>query len=94
MKALISAVLLVVGSVVAAAPPAHADAGKYLRLLDDKYSYLSQQQLLAEGYKVCAAFNQGTTSSSVVNMVQKDLGGVSVAVAIDVVGAAAVGLGC
>jgi len=35
MKALISAVLLAVGSIVAAGP-AHADAGKYLRLLDDK----------------------------------------------------------
>jgi hypothetical protein len=93
MKALISAALLAVGSLVAVAP-AHADAGKYLGLLDDKYAYLSKQQLLAEGYKVCAALNHGMTSSPAVEMVQKDLGGVSVAVAVDVVGAATVGLGC
>ena len=93
MKALISAGLLAVGSVVAAAP-AHADAAKYLQLLDDKYSYLSEQQLLAEGDKVCAALNHGTTASSLVDMVQKDLGGVSTAVAIDVVASAAIGLGC
>jgi hypothetical protein len=93
MKAWISAVLLAVGSIVAAAP-AHADAGNYLQLLDDKYAYLSKQQLLAEGYKVCAAFNHGMSAAPAVEMVQKDLGGVSVAVAVDIVGAAAVGLGC
>jgi hypothetical protein len=93
MKTLISAVLVAVGSVVVAAP-AHADAAEYLQMLDDKYTYLSTQQLLTEGYKICAVLNQGTTSTPVVEMVQKDLGGVSVAVAEDVVGSAAVGLGC
>jgi hypothetical protein len=27
--------------------PAHADAAKYLRLLDDKYGYISEQQAWA-----------------------------------------------
>jgi hypothetical protein len=94
MKALISAVLVAACSLVATAP-ARADAAEYVRLLDDKYTYLSTQQLLAEGYKVCAAFNRsGMTSSQAVNMVQKDLGGVALAVAVDIVGAAAVGLDC
>jgi hypothetical protein len=93
MKTLISAVLLAVGGAVAAAP-AHADATKYLQMLDDKYPYLSSQQLLTEGYRVCAARNQGMIAPQAVAMVQKDLGGLSVPVGIDIVGAAAVGLNC
>ena len=97
MKALISAVLVAAGSLVgslALATPAHADAAEYLRLLDDKYSYLSTQQLLTEGYKVCAAINNGMIAADAVQMVQKDLGGLTLAVSDDIVGAAAVGLGC
>ncbi|MBV9638252.1 MAG: DUF732 domain-containing protein [Mycobacteriaceae bacterium] len=93
MRALISAVLAVAGSVLTAAP-AHAGSAEYLRLLDDKYSYLTTQQLLAEGYKICAALNRGTISPQAVDMVQRDLGGVSVQVALDIVAAAAVGLDC
>lgn len=91
MKALVSAVLVAVGSVLAAAP-AHADEGKFLALLDDKYAFLSSEQLLAEGARICAALDQGTISPDVVKMVQKDLGGLTVAVALDIVSAAAVGL--
>ena len=97
MKAWISTVLVAVGSTagtVMLAPPAHADAAAYLRLLDDKYSYLTTQQLLTEGYKVCAAINNGMIAPDAVLMVQKDLGGVTLAVSDDIVGAAAVGLGC
>jgi Protein of unknown function (DUF732) len=92
MKALISAVLVAVSCVVAAAP-AHADPAEYLQILDDKYSYLSPQQALAEGYKVCAALHHGKISPQAVDMVQKDLG-VSVPVGLDIVAAASVGLGC
>jgi hypothetical protein len=101
MKAVISAVLVAVGSLIGSlvgtvvlARPAHADAAEYLRLLDDKYSYLTTQQLLTEGYKVCAALNNGVVAADAVQMVQKDLGGVTLAVSDDIVGAAAVGLGC
>ena len=93
MKALVSAVLVVMGSVVAAAP-AQAGQAEYLRRLVDKYPYLTTQQLLAEGYKVCAALNRGSISEQAVDMVQQDLGGVSVSAALDIVAAAAVGLGC
>jgi len=95
MKALISAVLVAVGSAVAAAP-AHADEAKYLGLLDGKYANLSQQQLLAEGYRVCAALDNGTISPQATVMVQKDLtqwgSGVSLSAALEIVSAAAVGL--
>jgi hypothetical protein len=49
--------------------------------------------LLAEGHKVCNALDRGALSSSSVDMVSKDLG-VSLAVAGDIVSAAAVELGC
>jgi Protein of unknown function (DUF732) len=92
MRALISSVLLAVASAVAAAP-AHADAAEYLQLLDDKYAYLSEQQLLDEGHKVCATLHRGAASPPAVSMVQKDLG-VSTPVALDVVAAAFAALSC
>jgi hypothetical protein len=93
MKALICAVSMAVASVIAAAP-AHAGPAEYLQLLDGKYP-ISTQQLLAEGFKICAAFSQSHMSSSaVVPMVQKDLGGVPVAIAVDIIGAAADNLNC
>jgi len=92
MRALISSVFLAVASAVAAAP-AHADSAEYLQLLDDKYAYLSEQQLLAEGHKVCATLHRGTASPPAVSMVQKDLG-VSTTVALDVVAAAFAALSC
>jgi hypothetical protein len=108
MKALICALSVVAGSVVAgsvvagsvvagsvvAGAPAHADAAEYLRLLDDKYTYLTTQQLLTEGFKVCAAINRGMGASEAVTMVQKDLPIVAVAPATDIVAAASTGLGC
>ncbi|MBV8346483.1 MAG: DUF732 domain-containing protein [Mycolicibacterium sp.] len=95
MKAVISAVLVAVGSVAAAAP-AHADQAKYLGTLDGKFANLSQEQLLTVGSQVCAALGNGTTSPQVLEMVQKELtqwgSGVTVAAALDVVTAAAVDL--
>ncbi len=78
---------------LAAAAPAAADESEYLRLLQPKYVYLSAQQLLDEGHKVCSAINSGMLSADAANMVQKDLP-VSVATSVDIVGAAAVQLGC
>jgi hypothetical protein len=79
--------------VVWGAAPAAAGESEYLRRLQDRYTFLSTQQLLAEGHKVCNALDRGALSSSSVDMVSKDLG-VSLAVAGDIVAAAAVELGC
>ena len=82
-----------VGFAVAAAAPAAADESSYLKQLQPKYVFLSAQQLLDEGHKVCDAIHGGMTSPDAANMVQKDLA-VSLAAGVDIVGAAATQLGC
>jgi len=73
--------------------PASADEAGYLQLLQPKYVFLSPQQLLDEGYKVCNNIHNGMTSPDAANMVQKEMS-VSLSMAVDLVGAAAVQLGC
>jgi hypothetical protein len=81
---------LAVGS---AAPAAADDAGDYLWLLKDRYRFLSAEQLLSEGYKVCAVIDQGVGSRYAAEMVQQDLD-VSPGASMDIVSAATVELGC
>jgi hypothetical protein len=85
--------IAVVAAALAFAVPAAADEGDYLRMLQVRWTFLSTQQLLSEGSKVCKATRSGMTSADAVNMVQRDLA-VSVPVAVDIVGAAVVDLGC
>lgn len=75
------------------AAPAVADDGEYLRTLQDRYRFLSPQQLLEEGYKACAVIEHGYGSRYAAEMVQKDQG-VSPGAAMDIVSAATVHLGC
>jgi hypothetical protein len=93
LRVQIAVVASVVVSAVTAAAPAAADENSYLALLQPKYVFLSSQQLLDEGHKVCDAIHRGMISPDAANMVQKDLA-VSVAVSVDIVGAAGVELGC
>ena len=93
LRVLIAVVATVLASAVAAAAPAAADESEYLRLLQPKYVFLSSQQLLDEGHKVCDAIHRGMISPDAANMVQKDLA-VSLATGVDIVGAAGVQLGC
>ena len=93
MKAWITTAALAISVAVGAAAPAAADENGYLRQLQDKYAFLSTQQLLAEGHKVCQTIDRGTLSTDATKMVQKDLT-VPVAVADDIVSTAAVQLGC
>jgi hypothetical protein len=85
--------LAVVALVVVRAGPAAADQSDYLQTLQPKYAYLTQQQLMTEGNKVCRATHSGSPASDIVPRVQKDLA-VSVSVASDVVTTAIVHLGC
>ncbi|MBV8966248.1 MAG: DUF732 domain-containing protein [Mycobacteriaceae bacterium] len=81
---------------VAPASPARADEAAYLQQLQPKYVFLSAQQLLDAGHKVCAAVGNtgsGMISADTVNMIQKDMA-VSVAVANDIVATAVVVLPC
>lgn len=92
-RILIAVVVTVLASPVIAVAPAAADESEYLRLLQPKYVFLSAQQLLNEGHKVCDAIHGGMISPDAANMVQTDLA-VSVAAAVDIVGAASTQIGC
>ncbi len=78
---------------VALAPQAAADQDEYLRKLQNKFPYLSAEQLIAEGDRICNATGQGTPASDVVIRVRNNLG-VSIAAAGDIVATAVVDLGC
>jgi hypothetical protein len=78
---------------LAVAAPAQASEENFLRTLQGKYVFLSSQQLLSAGYKVCQAEANGSSSADISNILQKDLG-ISVAASIDIVSAAVINLGC
>ena len=77
----------VVGAAVLSAPSAAADQDEYLSKLQDRYAFLTAQQLLAEGDRVCAAERAGALSPDKTAMVANDLQ-VSVAMALEIVSAA------
>ncbi|MDT5093332.1 MAG: hypothetical protein QOH60_2695 [Mycobacterium sp.] len=73
------------------AAPAQASAESYLKPLMARFVFLSPQQLLTAGYKVCQAEKNGTNSADASNMLQKDLG-LSVAASVEIVSAAVINL--
>ena len=62
-----------VAAAVLSAPSAAADENEYLNKLQDRYEFLTPQQLLAEGQRVCAAEGSGTLSPARTTMVMNDL---------------------
>jgi hypothetical protein len=76
-----------VGAAILAAPSAAADEVEYLHKLQDKYAFLTPQQLLAEGNRVCTAEQAGALAPDRTTMVINDLT-VGVNVALEVVSAA------
>jgi hypothetical protein len=93
LRVLTVAVAAAVAFAVMAASPAQASESDYLAAVQPKFTFLSTQQLLDEGYKVCRATRGGMIAPDAVRMVYKDLA-VSMAVADDIVAAAVVDLGC
>ncbi|MEU0497510.1 hypothetical protein [Mycobacterium sp. NPDC006124] len=87
------ALVIAVGAGVVAAPPAGADEAGYLERLQSRLAYLTTQQLLTEGYKICQLTHGGRPSSDAIPMVTKDLA-ISVPAAIDIIVAAGGELGC
>jgi len=85
-------VALAAGIAVGTAAPAAASESDYLRL-KDRLTFLTTQQLLSEGYRVCGAIDNGMISPDAVTMVSKDLA-VSVDAALDIVSATVGELGC
>jgi hypothetical protein len=92
MKAL-GAVILAGGIAIGVAPVAAAGESEYLHQLQPKLAYLSTEQLLTEGYKVCRYISVGRPSADGIPMVVKDLG-ISVAAALNIVAAAVEELDC
>lgn len=84
---------IAVGIGVATAPTAIADEAGYLQRLQSRLAYLTAQQLLTEGYKVCQLTHSGHPSSDAIEMVSKDLA-ISVPAAVEIIVAAGGELGC
>jgi len=72
---------------VLSAPSAAADDTEYLNKLQDRYEYLTPQQLLAEGQRVCAAERSGALSPAKTTMVMNDLA-IGTTAALEIVSAA------
>lgn len=87
------ALIVLVAASVIFAPQAAADQDEYLRKLQSRYPYLTAEQLIAEGHKVCKVVRQGIPSSNAAIMVREDLG-VSIPAAGEIVSAAVGELSC
>lgn len=75
------------------APGAAADEGDYLHHLAPLYKFLSEEQLLSEGRRICDANHSGQNSYDSIVMVMNDLK-VSGGVAQNIVITANIHLGC
>lgn len=93
MRRIIGMSIVAAATAVAVAAPAAADESEFVRKLQEQYVFLSAEQLIAAGNKVCAAARSGVPASDSVMMVRNDLG-ISVPAAGDVVSLAVVELGC
>lgn len=85
--------LSVVAGAVASAAPAAASEDEFVRTMQTEYVFLTDQQLRAEGAKICSLLRGGTPASDAVVMVRDDLG-VSISTAGEIVSAAVVQLDC
>jgi uncharacterized protein DUF732 len=92
LRAWITTAALAAGIAVGISAPAAASESEYLRLKDN-LTYLTTEQLLTEGYRVCGAIDNGVRSTDAVVMVMNDLR-VSMDAALNIVAAAVVDLGC
>lgn len=93
MKYRVGVLLSVVPAAIALAAPAAADEDEFVRTMQTSYAFLTDQQLRAEGAKICSTLRSGTPASNAVVMVRNDLG-VSISAAGEIVSAAVVQLDC
>ncbi|WP_157897690.1 DUF732 domain-containing protein [Mycolicibacterium rutilum] len=85
--------LVVAGAALALAAPAVADEADFVRKMHDQLVFLTPDEILAAGYRVCAAARSGVPASDSVVTVSDELG-ISVPSAGDLVSLAVVELGC
>ncbi|KQY03083.1 hypothetical protein ASD37_26545 [Mycobacterium sp. Root135] len=92
MKTMLVAVLAA-GVAIGVAPPAAAEESAYLNQLSPRLTFLSSEQLLTEGYKVCRYVSVGRPTADAIPMVMDDLQ-TSVSPALDIISAAIQQLDC
>jgi hypothetical protein len=92
MKTLLAATLAA-GIAIGVAPTAAADESDYLNQLQPRMAYLTGEQLLTEGYKVCRYVSVGRPSGDAIPVVMQDLK-VTVAAAFEIIPAALQELDC
>lgn len=92
MKTMLVAVLAA-GAAIGVAPPAAAEESAYLNQLSPRLTFLSTEQLLTEGYKVCRYVSVGRPTADAIPMVMDDLQ-TSVSPALDIISAAIQQLDC
>jgi hypothetical protein len=90
---MVGVLLSLVAGAVASAAPAAASEDEFVREMQTKYAFLTDQQLRSEGAKICSVLSGGTPASDAVVMVRDDLG-VSISAAGEIVSAAVVQLDC
>jgi hypothetical protein len=88
----LSAALLLAAGALGLAAPASADEASYLKL-QNKFAFLTADQLLSTGYQVCQATRSGMVAPDIVNMVSQDLGA-GLASATEIVANAIIELDC
>jgi hypothetical protein len=93
LKYMVSVLLAAVTGTVAFAAPAAASEDDFIRKLQIRYIFLSEQQLRSEGARICGVLGSGAPASDAVIMVRNDLG-VSTSAAGEIVSAAVVELDC
>ncbi|MGV0849111.1 DUF732 domain-containing protein [Mycolicibacterium phlei] len=81
---MIRLVALCAATALLCAAPVGAEERDYLDGLQDRYGFLSTQQLVSEGYRVCAVTDAGALAPDAVAMVIDDLG-IGMAPAMDIV---------
>jgi hypothetical protein len=93
VRRIIGVLIAAAATAVAFAAPAAADQSEFVRKLQQQYVFLTVEQLITAGHKVCAAARSGVPASDSVMMV-RDYLGVSVPAAGDIVSLAVIELGC
>lgn len=93
MRRIIGWSVVAAATAVVLAAPAQADQSEFVRKLQEQYVFLTAEQLIATGNKICAAAASGVPAADSVTMVRNDLG-ISVPAAGDIVSLAVVELGC
>jgi hypothetical protein len=93
LKYSVGALIAAFAAAVAFAAPAAADADEFVRTMQIRYAFLSEEQLLSAGAKACNLIGSGAPAADAVIMVRNDLG-VSVSAAGEIVSSAVVDLGC